>query len=63
MAAGIKDPAGGRLSPVNVFLSSRVGLLECEATTHTDEGESAQLELDTNMGSGQSSEAAVVTSY
>ena len=25
-----------------VFLSSRVGLLECEATTHTDEGESVR---------------------
>ena len=40
MAAGIKDPAGGRLAYFS--LASRVELSEHEAAAHTDEGESVR---------------------
>ena len=63
MAAGIKDPAGGRHSPFP-SLALRVELSEHEAAAHTDEGESVRSSrLETKTGSGQSLDTAAVTSY
>ena len=62
MAAGIKDPAGGRRSLASS--ASRVELSEHEAAAHTDEGESVRSSsLETKTGSGQSLDTAAVTSH